>query len=110
MTIELIRLYVLVCELYDTGRESCFQRLSNNAQAVGITDQELLTIYFFGHLHRLFEKKAIHQFIARYWREFFPRLPAYQTFVARLNQLEATFQALSAEMQARLCRCGRCAD
>lgn len=104
MTIELIRLYVLVCELYDSRRAACFQRISNNAQAVGITDQELITIYFFGHRHRLFEKKAMHQFIAQYWHEFFPRLPAYQTFVARLNRLEATFQALGAEMQARLGR------
>ena len=102
MTIQLIRLYVLVCELYDMRSRSCFQRISNNANPAGITDQELVTIYWFGHLHGLFEKKAIHQLIHTYWLEYFPKLPAYQTFVARLNRLEATFQALGAELQARL--------
>lgn len=102
ITIQLIQLYVLVCELYDTRRSACFQRISNNANPDGITDQELVTIYWFGHLHGHFEKKAMRQFIHNYWREFFPKLPSYQTFVARLNRLEATFQSLGAELQARL--------
>lgn len=101
MTTRLIRLYLLVCELHDKRQATCFQRTSNNASPGGITDQELVTIYFFGHLHQLFEKKAIYQLIQWYWREFFPKLPAYQTFVARLNQLEATFQSLGAELQSR---------
>jgi len=100
--LQLIQLYVLVCELYDMRRSACFQRLSNNANPNGITDQELITIYIFGHLHGQFEKKAIHSFIQTYWLEYFPKLPAYQTFVARLNRLEPTFQALGAELQARL--------
>jgi hypothetical protein len=102
MTIQLIRLYVLVCELHDTRRRTCFQRLSNNANAGGVTDQELVAIYWFAHLHGHFEKKAMHQFIKQYWAEYFPQLPAYQTFVARLNRLEPTFQSLGAELQARL--------
>jgi hypothetical protein len=102
MDLQLIQLYVLVCELYDMRRRTCFQRFSNNANPDGITDPELVTIYCFGHLHGRFEKKAIHQFIRRYWAEYFPKLPAYQTFVARLNCLEATFQSLGAELQARL--------
>lgn len=100
--LQLIQLYVLVCELYDSRRSTCFQRLSNNADPDGITDQELVTIYIFGHLHGQFEKKAMHSFIQTYWLEYFPRLPAYQTFVARLNRLEATFQSLGAALQARL--------
>ena len=44
----------------------------------------------------------MHEFIRDYWWEYFPKLPAYQTFVARLNQLEPTFQALGAQLQARL--------
>ena len=102
MDLQLIQLYVLVCELYDMRRRTCFQRFSNNANPGGITDQELVTIYCFGHLHGRFEKKAIHQFILKYWSPFFPQLPAYQTFVDRLNRLEATFQSLGAELQARL--------
>jgi len=102
--LQLIGLYVLVCELHDLRRSTCFQRLSNNANAPGITDQELITIYWFGHWHGRFEKKAIYDFIKDYWADYFPKLPAYQTFVARLNQLEPTFQALGAELQSRLRR------
>lgn len=102
MNIQLIQLYVLVCDLYDKRRSTCFQRLSNNTHPGGMTDQELVTIYWFAHLHGHFEKKAMHQFIHDYWLAYFPKLPAYQTFVARLNRLEATFQSLGAELQAGL--------
>jgi hypothetical protein len=67
MDIQLIQLYVLVCHVYLTRSDTCFQRLSNN-----------------------------------YWRHFFPHLPAYQTFVARLNLLEPTFQAIGGYLQALL--------
>ena len=100
--LQLIHLFVLVCELYDKRKHTCFQRLSNNASPGGITDPELVTIYFFGLLHQRFEKKAIYEFIQTYWLEYFPKLPAYQTFVARLNRLESTFQSLGAELQERL--------
>jgi hypothetical protein len=98
---QLIQLYLLVCHIYDTRSETCFQRLSNNSQPV-FTDQELITIYLFGHLQGMFEKKAIHKLINEYWRHFFPHLPAYQTFVARLNLLEPTFQTVGGYLQQRL--------
>jgi hypothetical protein len=98
---QLIQLYVLVCHIYDTRSETCFQRLSNNAKP-HFTDQELVTIYLFGHLQGLFEKKAIHKLIDDYWRAFFPALPAYQTFVARLNQMEQTFQTIGSYLQQML--------
>lgn len=100
--LQLLQLYVFVCELWDMRRSTCFQRLSNNANPDGLTEQELVTIYCFGHLHGHFEKKAIHQFIKQYWSEYFPKLPSSQTFVARLNRLELTFQSLGAELQTRL--------
>jgi len=101
MEIQLIQLYLLVCHIYDTHSATCFQRLSNNSTPL-FTDQELVTIYWFGHFNGKYEKKAIHQFIDQYWRHCFPRLPAYQTFVARLNQLEQTFQTIGGYFQAQL--------
>jgi hypothetical protein len=98
---QLIQLYLLVCHIYDTQSDTSFQRLSNNSKPV-FTDQELVTIYLFGHLQGLFEKKAIHKLIEDYWRHFFPTLPAYQTFVARLNQLEPTFQTIGGYLQKML--------
>lgn len=100
--LQLIELYALACELHDKGRSGCFQRSSNNTQPGGITDQELIAIYWFCHLQQRYEKQAMHSFMRDYWLEYFPKLPAYQTFVARLNQLEPTFQAIGAKLQARL--------
>lgn len=98
MEIQLIQLYLLVCHIHDTQSETCFQRLSNNSKPL-FTDQELVTIYLFGHLQGVFEKKTMHKLIDNYWRDFFPTLPAYQTFVARLNLLEPTFQTIGSYLQ-----------
>ena len=98
---QLIELYLLACHIYDTRSATCFQRLSNNSKPE-FTDQELVTIYLFGHLQGLFEKKAIHRLIDKYWRHYFPQLPSYQTFNARLNQLEQTFQTIGGYLQQML--------
>jgi len=93
---QLIHLYLRVCQTYDTCSNACFQRLSNNSTLV-FTDQELIAIFFFGHLNGLFQKKAIYKFTVNYWGSWFPNLPSYQTFCYRLNLLEQTFQALGGE-------------
>lgn len=98
---QLICLYLLVCQTYDTHSAACFQRASNNSQP-RFTDQELVTIYLFGHLNGLYHKRAIHRFITNYWAEWFPHLPAYQTFSYRLNLLEPTFHAIGGAWLARL--------
>lgn len=90
---QLIQIYLFVCHIYDTSSKTCFQRTSNNREP-SFTDQELITIWFFAHLSGFTEKKKMHEFIKNYWFNWFPRLPAYQTFVSRLNQLEPSFQTL----------------
>ncbi len=90
---QLIQLYLFICQIYDTRSETCFQRASNNSKP-DFTDQELLCIWFFGHLNGKFQKKQIYDFILDYWAEWFPRLPSYQTFVYRLNLLEQSFQTI----------------
>jgi hypothetical protein len=91
----LIEIYLFVCQTYDTYSETCYQRLSNNSKPE-FTDQELITIWFFAHLEGYFEKKKMYRLIQSYWRNWFPRLPSYQTFVLRLNRLEPTFQTIGA--------------
>ena len=59
---QLIQLYLLVCLLYDTQAVTCFQRFSNNSKPK-FTDQEVMTIYLFGHFQGRFEKKAIYDLI-----------------------------------------------
>ncbi len=88
---QLIQIYLFVCQIYDTSSDTCFQRASNNREPQ-FTDQELLAIWFFAHLNNCFQKKQMHEFIHNYWHDWFPHLPGYQTFVFRLNQLEASFQ------------------
>ena len=94
---QLIQLYLFVCQIYDTRSDTCFQRLSNNREPK-FTDQELIAIWFFGHLNEKFQNKQIYNFILDYWADWFPRLPAYQTFCYRLNLLEQTFQSIGAEL------------
>jgi hypothetical protein len=94
---QLIQLYLFVCQIYDTRSTTCFQRASNNSKP-DFTDQELVCIWFFGHLNEKFQKKQIYNFILDYWADWFPTLPAYQTFSHRLNLLEQTFQSIGAEL------------
>ncbi len=98
---QLIELYLFVCRIYDTRSATCFQRASNNFKPA-FTDQELVCIWFFGHLNEKFQKKQIYNFILNYWADWFPLLPAYQTFCYRLNLLEQTFQSIGAELFAHL--------
>jgi Transposase DDE domain len=110
----LIEIYLFACHVYDTSSATCFQRLSNNRDPE-FTDQELITIWFFAHLEGCFEKKKMHALILKYWREWFPRLPSYQTFVLRLNRLEPTFQTFgallsSAVAAARVPECDHLVD
>ena len=97
----LIEIYLFVCQTYDTSSATCYQRLSNNREPE-FTDQELITIWFFAHSEGCFEKKRMHRLIRNYWREWFPRLPSYQTFVLRLNRLEPTFQTFGALLSGAL--------
>ena len=97
----LIEIYLFVCQTYDTSSQTCYQRLSNNRVPL-FTDQELITIWFFAHLEGCFEKKRMHRLIEKYWREWFPLLPSYQTFVLRLNRLEQTFQTFGALLSQAL--------
>ena len=93
----LIQIYLFVCQTYDTSSATCFQRASNNSKP-NFTDEEIMTIYLFAHLNQKYQKKQMHEFIKNYWAAWFPRLPAYQTFVFRLNQLEQTFQSFGARL------------
>lgn len=93
---QLIQLYLLVCRFYDNQSSLKSQRLSNFKPR--FTDQEVVTIYLFGHLNGLFQKKAIYRFTHNYWAEWFPALPSYQAFCQRLNNLESSFEIISRDL------------
>ena len=97
---QLIQIYLLVCDIYDNRSLTCFQRLSNFKPR--FSDQEVVAIYLFGHLHGFWQKKQIYQFIKHYWSDWFPALLSYQAYARRLNQLEPTFHALGDYLLAEL--------
>ncbi|MEO6760602.1 MAG: transposase, partial [Saprospiraceae bacterium] len=88
--LELIRLYCYLCDCNDKELAIHHQRFSPNSRPSNekLTDVELLTIYIYC---RQFENKhlksEIHDYANRYLRSWFPNLPAYATFNARLNNL-----------------------
>ncbi len=95
MEIKLIELFVLICRLYDTHSVLKEQRISNFQPK--FSDQELLTMYIFGHLQGLTEQRQIFDYFSAHWRAWFPALPSYQAFNRRLNQLLPAFELIIEE-------------
>jgi hypothetical protein len=95
---QLIALYLRVCRAYDKHPELKYQRLSNFRPR--FTDEELLTIYLFGHMQGFSQQRRIYDYTRRHWRAWFPRLPSYQAFNRRLNQLAPAFEQFITEALA----------
>jgi Transposase DDE domain len=89
---KLIELYLLICRLYDTEAVLKHQRLSNFRPT--FTDEELLTMYIFGHLQGHTTHSRIYDYAVDHWREWFPALPSYQAFNRRVNELAPAFELL----------------
>src|SRR5215218_5027473 len=90
---QLIQLYVWVCTVCDKHPVLKLQRMSNNNRPA-FTDQELLTLYLFGHLQGHFSQRRIYDYICRHWIAWLPLLPSYQAFNQRLNLLSPSFALL----------------
>jgi IS5 family transposase len=90
---ELIKLFLLVCDFYDKHSVLKEQRLSNNRQPA-FSDQELITMYIFGHLQGFNQQRHIYDYFEHHWSRWFPALPSFQAFNYRLNQLTAAFELL----------------
>lgn len=93
---NLIKIHFHVCDKYK--EQLCWevQRYSNNTQPAGsITDEELITIYLFCVAYEEKHKiKSMYKHIKNYWLSWFPLLPSYATFNARLNNLCEAFAVL----------------
>lgn len=96
METNLIELYLLICDFYDKQPVLKEQRLSNNREPL-CTDQELLTMYLFGHFQGFSQQRQIYDYMSNHWRAYFPALPSYQAFNQRLNQLAPAFELLIQE-------------
>src|SRR5215208_2452019 len=98
---QLIQLYVWVCQIYDKHSVLKLQRMSNNRRPA-FPDQELVTVYLFGHLRGDFSQRRIYAYIRDHWRAWFPDLPSYQAFNYRLNLLSPSFARLLQDLLASL--------
>ena len=92
---QLIALYLHVCRAYNTQPDLKYQRLSNFRPR--FTDEELVTIYLFGHMQGFYQQRRIYDYTRRHWRGWFPHLPSYQAFNRRLNRLAPVFEQLITE-------------
>jgi Transposase DDE domain len=95
---QLIALYLRVCRAYDNQPDLKYQRLSNFRPR--FTDEELLTVYLFGHMQGFYQQRRIYDYTRHHWRAWFPHLPSYQAFNRRLNQLALAFEHLITELLA----------
>lgn len=95
MSLILISLYYYVCDCYDSQLRYQVQRFSPNKLEGEITDEELLTIYLYcvGYQEKT-NLKSMHTYIQDHWLSYFPKLPAYQTFVGRINRMSDLFEPL----------------
>lgn len=94
--LQLIALYYHICECYDNQLRWCCQRHSHNSLDPEFTDEELLTIYIYVMLfEEKYKIKSIWRHASIYLRSWFPALPSYQAFNARLNRLSDVFPGLA---------------
>jgi hypothetical protein len=95
---KLISLYFYICEKYEKKLKYQCERFSNNNQPE-FTDQEVLTVYLFVTSHEKRSKiKEVHNFACCYLLSWFPKLPSYQAFNARLNRLSNVLEQLSIDV------------
>ena len=106
---QLIELFLLVCDFYDNQPGLKDQRLSNFKPRCA--DEELLTMYLFGHLQGFSQQRRIYDDVRHHWHEWFPQLPSYQAFNRRLNELVPAFeQLISTALETAVVRLSPSAD
>ena len=93
----LIALYLHICGHKDMANHIKELRMSNNHRP-RFTDEELMTVYLFGLSKNLRSQKDIYQYCRDHLLSWFPTLPSYQAFNARLNQLASCFEFLIDDM------------
>lgn len=93
---KLVAMYCYICQYYDNELYWHCQRFSRNNLEPDFTDAELLTVYLFVMTEEeKFKIKAIWRYASRHLRSWFPQLPSYQAFNARLNRLAEVFPVLA---------------
>lgn len=101
-TLQLTQLYLYVCEIYEEKLQWHSMRFTKNQEVPSFTDQELLTTYLFSvGYERRFPIKDIYDYTVNHWQSWFPQLPGYAAYNARLNRIAPVFPVLVEHLLAK---------
>jgi Transposase DDE domain len=90
---QLISIYLTVFESWRKGPCHVVQRQSNNSKPF-LTDEEVVTIFFFGILQGRGTIREIYDYADQHFRDWFPLLGTYEAFNYRINKIHGGFIAL----------------
>ena len=90
---RLITLFLYVNKHYDSELFIYTERMSNNGTPE-FTDSELITVYLRGIMNGYRKVKDAHKYARNHLNEWFPNLPAYATYIQRLNRISPVFSGL----------------
>lgn len=97
---QLIAIYLYICKEYETDLWVYVQRFSPHVD-MQLTDEEVISLYWFGILDGHRTIKQIHTYSDRHLRDWFPGLPGYPGYVMRLNRLADVFAPLLERIQSQ---------
>jgi len=92
--LQFIELYCAVCYHYDSTLVAFAQRQSNNS-CPEFSDKECIATYLWGIYNQKLNVKACHGFIEDFYSDWFPKLPGYKAYNARVCYLADAIKALA---------------
>ena len=93
---KLIQLYFYICEIYEEELKWHCQRFTKSETIPVFTDEEVITTYLFSMIYnKNIRIKDMHNYILNHWSDWFPNLPSYSAYNARINNLASVFAPLS---------------
>jgi hypothetical protein len=95
---RLITLFYYMDKHRASGLFVCAERMSNNSNPE-FSDAEVLTVYLWGIMNGHRKVKPSYEYIRNHLKEWFPKLPAYATYIQRLNRLPQVFAGLLSLIQ-----------
>ena len=95
---RLITLFYYMDKHRASGLFICAERMSNNSNPE-FSDAEVLTVYLWGIMNGHRKVKPIYEYVRNHLKEWFPKLPAYATYIQRLNRLFQVFARLLSLIQ-----------
>ena len=95
---RLITLFSCIDKQFASCLFVCAERMSNNHKP-GFSDAEVVTVYLWGIMNGHRKVKPIYEYVRNHLKEWFPKLPAYATYIQRLNRLPQAFAGLLSLIQ-----------